>query len=147
MEQEPRQLGPFRLEFDTGQEIVCHRGNTAAFIHSEEPFGDHLFIRVPAIDDQPETGHYVFREQVTNFDEIVGRMSVSDWSIITAERLEDGDREAYEEFIARKEANLKRMEERKLTLRQNNTVAYLGYLLLNEHLTPDDFTGTGELFI
>lgn len=149
-EQEPQNpINVFRLEFNTGQEIVCHRQNTSAFLHSEEPFGDHLFVHTPAIDDEPERGDYVFREQISNFDYLVGRMAVSDWVIIQSDKLTDDDREAYDEFLALKGRNVEQAEKKRseLTPRQDRLVSFLGYLLQNDHLIANDFKGQGDLLI
>lgn len=151
-EQQPEHnpINIFRLEFNTGQEIVCHRNNTSAFLHSEEPYGDHLFVHTPAIDDEPERGDYVFREQISNFDYLVGRMAVSDWVIIQSDKLTEDDREAYEEFQALKSKNVEQAEKKasELTPRKERLVSFLGYLLLHDHLTADDFNkGTGPLYL
>lgn len=149
---EMRPLGPFRLEFDTGYEVICNKFNTAAFIHSEEPWGDHLFIHHPEVDGVPEHGDYVFREQLSNFDEIVMRMDASDWNIIESDKLNEDDLEAYEEFKAIKQKNLERAQkinapEIVLTPRQENLAGFVAYLLLHEHLTAQEFHGSGDLFI
>lgn len=148
-EQEPTNFHVFRLEFSTGQEIVCHRNNTTAFLHSEEPYGDHLFIHTPQIDDQPERGDYVFREQIPNFDYLVGKMATHEWVIIQNETITDDDREAYEEFLALKNRNLEQAEKKRseLTPRQDRLVSFLAHLLHHDHLTADDFKGQGDLLI
>lgn len=147
----PRPLNVFKLEFDTGREVICHRQNTSAFIHSEEPWGDHLFIHYPPIDDEEERGDYVFREQISNFDEIVSRMIASDWAVIENERINEDDLEAYEEFKAMKQRNLEMADKIKneitLTDRQENLANFFGYLLLHERLAIEDFHGEGNLYI
>lgn len=160
MEQEPefRELGTFRLEFDTGFELYCHRQNTSAFLHNLEPKYDHLFVLHPeepeAVPPLPERGDYVFREQISNFQEIVGRMALGDWVVIKADRANEDDKEAYEEFRATKERNIQKRHELEeqigktaLTPRLNLRVGFLAYLLQNEHLTADDFLGSGELYL
>ena len=59
----------------------------------------------PAVED--ERGDYVFREQLGDekFNRLLGRMALGNFVIIPSEngRMNDDDREAYEEFKALKE--------------------------------------------
>ena len=97
----------FKLEFNTGLEFHCNQQNTSGFTHELEPEGDHLFIHQmpPAVED--ERGDYVFREQLGDekFNRLLGRMALGNFVIIPSEngRMNDDDREAYEEFKALKE--------------------------------------------
>lgn len=109
MEQQPNneELEPirhFRLEFNTGIELHCNQQNCSGFLHKDEPHGDHLFIHQlpPAVEE--ERGDYVFREQLGNemFNHLIARMRLGGFAIINSEdgKMNDDDREAYEEFKA-----------------------------------------------
>lgn len=151
MENEP--LPFFRLEMEDGSIFHCNPQNTQAFLHSEQPEGDHLFPYLKTDDDEVVSGHYIFREQLGNFDVLIGRMAISGYVIHRNEQLSDDDKEAYDEFRARKERNLRLQQALKqesaydLTPRQNRLANFVAYLLLHEHLSAEDFNGQGDLYI
>lgn len=95
-EREPRQNQPrFRLQFESGIEYLCYKFNTEAYLHSEEPDGDHLYHRA----EQPEDSCFIFRDQITNFDEIVEYMAVNGFDITKRRILDANDREAYQKYL------------------------------------------------
>lgn len=51
----------------------------------------------------------------------------------------------YEAYLRVKKIEL--IKEKELTMREMSHVAFLGYILDSEELSPEDFSGTGELFI
>jgi len=99
-EKKKKQKG-FRIEFEDGTEFLCTPDSTHAFIHSEEPDGDHLFIYKYIEGQKEPVGHFVFREQIANFDSIVMFMDANDFNVMEDARLTEGDRKAYEEFKER----------------------------------------------
>lgn len=101
MENEPsreREPYTFTLEFDGGQTFRCNPHNTMAFIHSQEPQGDHLFIYKQNEDGELVWGQYVFRRRLAQFDDLIIKMA-HDYEIIEKDILNDEDREHYNNFI------------------------------------------------
>lgn len=152
MEQEPNpepRLHRFRLEFDTGVELHCNPTNTMGFLHSNEPNGDHIFVFSQDDPNEEPDGHPVFRQQLTNFDEIMGTMRRHGYTIIDSENgyLTDNDRHMYNMFIAANPHFAPKLPEYDLTPRQERIADFVAYLLLNERLTADDFRGSGDLLI
>jgi len=152
-EQEPRQDQPmFRLSFATGIELLCNYHNTEAYLHTEEPAGDHLYHKA----EEPENSMYVFREQIPNFDEILEYMRKNNFDITQRNTLDEQDRKAFRKyrelaFKAQKKAEKQQQKMENpnpLTPRQERLVAFMGHLLEKEHLTAWDFEeGDGELYI
>jgi hypothetical protein len=106
-EEELEPIKIFQLEFNTGLELTCNPQNTSGFLHRLEPKGDHLFVHQIPPSVEHERADYIFREQVgeETFNRLLGRMALGGWVIIESEdgKLNDDDREAYEEFLALKE--------------------------------------------
>jgi hypothetical protein len=103
MNQEPnreREPYTFTLEFDGGEKFKCNPHNTMAYIHSQEPHGDHLFIFKLNEEGEIEWGSYVWRRRITNFDDLIMKMAY-DYPIVEREILNDEDRSQYNEFITR----------------------------------------------
>lgn len=101
MENEPsreREPYTFTLEFDGGQTFRCNPHNTMAFIHSQEPQGDHLFIYKQNEEGELVWGQYVFRRRLAQFDDLIIKMA-HDYEIIEKDILNDEDREHYNNFI------------------------------------------------
>lgn len=147
MDREPNTNG-FKIAFENGVEIYCYPNNTMAFLHEQEPYGDHLFVFKVDEKDEVTEGDYVFREQIDNFDQVVEMMTQRGFNIIPSDngRLRDHDREAYEEFLFRKKPV--DLPETPLTERQERFMQYFAHILLKNHLTPDEFRNVnGDLFL
>lgn len=141
----------FRLSFESGIELLCTRENSEAYLHQDEPQGDHIYHRA----EDPEDSMYIFREQIPNFDEIIEYMKSNDFDINERTKLDEQDRKAFRKF---KELQFKAQQKAKkaqekmnnpepLTQRQERLVGFMAYLLLKEHLAVEDFYGDGELYI
>lgn len=160
----------FSLEFDGGETFKCHPHNTMAFIHSQEPQGDHLFLYRLNEEGEIEWGTYVWRRRIAQFDELVLKMA-HDYDIIERDILNDEDRERYNEYVMTyaeqpqqpapeppkpptSDKELLELEKRfeaskkPPTERQEKFMRYFGHILLNNHLTPDEFRNVnGDLFL
>lgn len=153
MEREPLQPLPFfRLELADGTEFHCNPQNLRVFLHSDKPEYDHLFP-FEVEDDNIIKGHYIFREQIGHFDELIDRLSISGYVFHEKDVPTDDDIEAYDEFQALKQRNILLQQAARqegaynLTPRQERLADFVAYLLLHEHLSADDFNGSGELYI
>lgn len=143
---EPR-LHRFKMEFDSGVEIECNPNNSMLFLHSEEPLGDHIFVFSTDEDDNPD-GHPIFRRQLSNFDEVCSMMKRHGYQIIEAEYLTENDRKMYQMFLSANPNLIPQLPQNTLTDRQHNFANYFGYLLLHNHLTPEEFRNAqGDLYI
>lgn len=146
MEREP-QRGSFKISFENGIEIYCHKDNTLAFLHNKEPYGDHIFVYKTNDANEVSEGDYIFRDQLINFDEVIEMMKQRGYNVYESEtgRLTEHDREAYEEYLfKRKPVDLPATE---LTQRQERFIRFFEYVLQREHIIPADFAGEGDLYI
>src|SRR5665213_2288944 len=107
-EKEPKPDPWFRLEFDSGEEMLCSKSNTTAFLHSDFPEGDHLWVVTQDDPEQDAQGKYCFRPQLDNFDEVVGWMETTGFLVIKSDKPSPNDLKAYEEY---KEARAERLQQ------------------------------------
>lgn len=141
-EKEPRRTGKFRIEI--GQyNWECTPENTRGYMHVEEPYGDHIFIIEEETEDSI-SGHWLFREQIKNFSEIIEYMNRTGFTIFESDKMLPEDKEKYEEFIMTKPV---KNTLKPLSDHSEKKARFLGYILLHDHLTPDDFNVEGNIII
>jgi hypothetical protein len=144
MEREPNQE-PLVFNID-GDEFLATPQNAIAFTHpTEEAQYDHVFLFNTEPDDDEEVteGMFVWRTFIEDFDAVVEMMRDRNYTIVE-QSVTENDREAYERCFTPPFVMPERLE---LTPRQEQRVAFLGYVLMNNHLVPDDFVGAGDLYI
>lgn len=147
-EQEPL---PRKFEFTFGElRIECDPTNSTVYLHSDEEDKkyDHIFVELQADPDEDSDYYYIFRRNLSNFDQVVSIMQVSSYTFVQPETVAGIDRENYnrlfgdEETVAPIEPPI-----HELTPRQERLVSFLANLLEHDYLTPADFEGTGDMFI
>lgn len=147
MENEPsreRQNQPgFKIEFESGLEVYCWKGNTMGFLHTQEPYGDHIFVYKTDDNNEVTEGDYVFRDQLENFDNIIKYMKDNGFQTYESQRLSEHDREAYEEYLFKRKPV--ELPEHELTPRQQRLLGYWAHYLTK--IESDFFEGEGELFL
>lgn len=144
MSEQQRQNPNMRVVID-GEERIATPENTALYIHTNRIFSalDHIFV-MNRDDAENAYGHYVFREQMDNFDTIAQHMQNTGYTVHENEEIADCDRNAYERRFGPPELELPTQE---LTPRQERFVDYFRYLLANGHMHVDKFEGEGALYI
>lgn len=150
----------FRIEFESGEKLICHKNNTAAYIHKREPSGDHIFVFDTEEDGTISTdkGKYVFREQIAGFYDTVDKMRANGWNVYDLNKMSDSDRESFilfkrlsaEKALAREQQMRDmndKLDESGLTPRQELRPGFLRFLLDKDLLLPEHFEGEGDLWI
>jgi len=143
-EKEPKNTPRFWLNLN-GERRECTPDNTLAFIHENEEH-DHIYL----IDGEEEgayIGRFVWRDFIQEggqaFDDMIKYMINQGYVVEDNGTLDENDMKAY--LLAHPDKiSVKTYD---VTPRQMGRVAFLAYILGNGHLTPDDFSGTGELHI
>lgn len=148
MENEPKRIPKFRVEFANGEKHICTPEDTTAYLHNLLPKADHLWVQEDTDPDSENKGVPLFRQQISNFNEILEYMKANGYSIIEPESgiPSDSDLAMYHRFLARLPIEPE-PEHEPLTPRKERLISFLGYLLASEQLAPSDFDGDGELFI
>ena len=131
---------PIKIEID-GEEFELYPHNTAGFMHPNEL--NHYDCVVHA----GETPLILFRHNIEDFDDLISAMEVMHFKVEDVEEPNATIIEMYERFKPGKQIELFSDDSGDLTPRQEKKVAYLRHLLVNDHLTPDDFSGDGDLYI
>lgn len=148
-EHEPCPEGIVYLEFGKNT-FECRAETTAVYVHgaADRAF-DHIFLQVETPENEEQGGVAFFRECIENFDEVLGYMRQRSFEFIENEKVSNFDHEMYLAYFGREPqpAVIPEPEMPYITPRQNRIVEFLGYLLENEILKPDDFNGEGALYI
>jgi len=144
----------YYLEFE-GQRYVMGPDNTVLYLHANNPSADHFYVQFEDDEDGEQRGHYGWRElHGEQFDEMVLNLIQ-----IGCQQVPKPDPSHFdiEQYMARFGSQpistdmskpAPDIEPLNLTPRQENFAAYFGYLLLNGHITSQEFlNGTGELHI
>lgn len=133
---------PLRLEID-GVEYECSPEDTIGLVHLEEYEYYDSVLHV-AEGGEPVV---IFRESLEDFDDLLETMMHKGFSVAMQDEPSDLDRQLYLNTFGRDPAHRTTLVEKELTPRQKKTVKFLRYILKKEHLKPEDFEGSGELFI
>ena len=137
-EQEPQSP---KFVIDTGKEkLICTPENTMAFLYEDEQY-DHLFYIASQTEDSWQ-GYHIFRHVLgEQFNALVMRMINEGYAVNNEDEITETDLDAYNR------SKPKELEVHEVSQRGENKIAFLGYLLVNEYLTADDFNGENEMYI
>ena len=142
-EKEPLQP---RFYIDAHKEnIECVPENTFCFLYEDTKY-DHIFH---VIEDTEEgyNGYYIWREMLgEKFDTLAKYMIDAGYVVDNCDELDEHDMEAYYRAYPDEIS----LPQRELTPRQERFMSYFNYLLLNGHITAEEFlngTSNGELHI
>jgi hypothetical protein len=159
-EQQPnneRQPKRYYLEYN-GERYILGPGNTLPYMHSDTPGFDHFYVQFNDDEDGEQQGHYEWRETYVRagneqeFNEKIINLIEIGCKPKLAKEVSDFDRE---QFYARFGTNeptpkqeYKEPELITLTPRQERFAQYFAHILLNNHLTPEEFRNTiGDLHL
>jgi len=137
-EREPQSYA-FSLEIGN-ERFICTSENTFGYLYTNTDY-DHIFIKTNE-DDGTMYGFHIFRHVMGDqFDKMIKKMIKNGFEVYSEDEPNEVDMEAY------RRSKPAELETHEVSQRGENKIAFLGYLLVNEHLTADDFKGDNELYI
>ena len=162
MESEPRREPQrYYLKFEN-ENIELGPDNTLIYSHRSDKKYDHIYVQIPEDDDDAEQrGVYMWRidpKYTHQFETMVSNLLSINVTMITHNDISEFDLKQWTaRFAGRPTRPVQGPEPAPeeptkemvavLTDRQIGRANFLGYLLLHEHLTADDFDGEGDLYI
>lgn len=129
-----------------GERIYLDERPCAPYLHSQEPWFDHIFVDMTE-DNSPRMGAFLWRLKCKNFDDMVLHVINNGNEPILNDTASKHDRRMFKKHGLKVPEQIKEPEYKELTQRQENLGLFMAYLLINEHLTAEDFKGDGELYI
>jgi hypothetical protein len=159
MEQEPNKPKRYYLEFE-GKRYILGPDNTVLYLHANNPAADHYYVQFDdgEMDDEGDAiqrGHYGWREVSQNFDEMILNLIQIGCQQILKPDPSHFDLEQYQSRFGHLPTSQpaekpldKELDYQPLTARQERLVNFAAYLLLHNHLTPQEFNNvSGELYL
>jgi hypothetical protein len=146
MENEPKEpKTKFYLNLNN-ERRECLPEDTMAFLPENEEH--HYIFLVDSETEDGYTGRYVWRDFIQEggsaFDDMIKFMMAKGYVVESIDELDEVDMKAY---LASHPDKIS-LPQRELTPRQERFMSYFNYLLLNGHITAEEFlNGTGELHI
>ena len=122
------------------KEIELTPQNSEAYVHEEDPEYDHIFFATDEEDGRH--GTFVWRQSLSNFDDVVIAMSRNGIGVHTREHVHPGDRDYYFQHFG-----YPPIPELDITPRQERRAKFLDYLLEHDLLTALDFETEGEVLL
>lgn len=166
MENQPNKPKRYYLEYD-GKRYEMSPENTLMYLHSNQPEYDHIYVQFEDNEDGEQMGTYYWRRNTNTFDDMCLNLLQTGCNQILKAEASDFDKEQYRQRFGADPAPTKPVEahtglvanidelvekyeasKSPLTERRENFARYFGYLLLNGHITAEEFlNGTGDLHI
>lgn len=147
-EHEPRRE-PTRYFVDyDGERYVLGPENTLIYLHDDNRY-DHIYVQFKDGEDGEQQGTYLWRmdgRYTEQFEMMVSNLIVINTTTIHQKEVSEFDLEQWTTKFGEQKQPSKEIVP-VLTQRQINRANFLGYLLLHDKLTPDDFNVDGELYI
>jgi len=142
MEKEPQKYAKFYLDCN-GENLECVPENTFCFLYEDTKF-DHIYYVLEETENG-YNGYYIWREMLgEQFETLAKYMIDAGYVVENCEELDQHDRASYYKAYPDEIS----LPQRELTPRQERFMSYFNYLLLNGHITSEEFlNGTGELHI
>ena len=144
MENEKPKYAKFYLEAGN-ENLECVPENTYCFLYEDTKY-DHIYHMIEETEDG-YIGYYIWREMLgEQFDVLAKYMIDAGYVVDNCDELDKTDMEAYYRAYPDEIS----LPQRELTPRQERFVEYFSYLLLNGHITAEEFlngTSNGELYI
>lgn len=138
MERQPEP--DFRFNLD-GEVFESRPDNTIVFLHNDtEEQYDHVFLYNPNEEEVTE-GYYIFRQSFENFDDVVEEMMERNYTVVHYDESKLNDRLAYFRLFPPD------YKPKEITPRMEKHIAFWGYLLSKDLVTPEDFSQPGELHL
>ena len=146
MEKEPKSPR-FMLEIGNHR-LICTPDNTNAYLY-EDPTYDHIFYITNKDEDGVLGGYHIWRPMLGNeFDEVVKYMINSGYEVESLTEPDDNDKGAFfQRYPNEPQEPIKLLEPKELTPRVERRVAFLGYLLMNDLITQEEWEREGDIVI
>jgi len=156
MENQPNKPNRYFLEWN-GRKIELVPGNTTIYQHSIDRGYDHFYVELNDEEDEEPVGYYEWRESHIRagneaaFDERVADLQAAGcFAAPNLDYVSNLDKERFMQAFGTTPTVPEYVEPEPipLTPRVENFIAYFGYLLLNGHITAEEFcNGSGDLRI
>ncbi len=140
----------FTLGLDTGR-VLMHKNNTTIFSYTQQEQGNHIFVAHKDEGDSRVEGTLLWREEIVaknsieKYLQILQRLREIDVPEVEEMFMKEDDAEGFRETFGFDAAMT--IPEQQLTPRQETHVGYLRFVLDKGILLPDDFRGSGALYI
>ncbi len=151
--EEQESIPKFYIETPNGIRFECTPENTIAFVFSEEPQYNGIFIHEEDKNGEV-TGNCFWEESFPNFDQLIEWMLGYEYQVIKTDKAGEPIKEAYRQQHNRPEASeefvatvVDNDPDKHLTPRQGRRVDFLGYILEHDLLTADDFYSEDDSII
>lgn len=164
MERNPNKFPPHvTLNLQGGRQLKCHKQNTSIYEFEEENEQEHIFVDTSVDRHNPKAIYlHRFEFEIAHpndpelYKKICKKMGKVGIETVIEERPSEADRKVYEDKLARYGLTKSGLavperfadpEAKQLTPRQESKIAYLAYILEHGHMPPEEFDGSGDLFI
>lgn len=153
MNQEPRRE-PTKYFVDyAGERYILGPENTLIYMHTDKKY-DHIYVQFKDDENGEQQGTYMWRldpRYTEQFESMVSNLIVINTTQIHQNEVSQFDLEQWTARFGNTATEPQNAPSKEivatLTDRQINRANFLGYILLHEHLTADDFDGDGDLYI
>lgn len=146
MEKEPKHNKTKYYVNVAGKEVFLGPDNSTIYLHTFEPYYDHIFLENTTTDGGNRLGYFLWRLKHANFDEMVSALAQLNTDIRQNTIASEQDKKTFKsQGLVVPEFREPELET--LTNRQVKLIGAFAYYLEHDHITPEDFNDDGELFI
>ena len=141
----PEEENRYFLEVN-GERYYMTPENSFAYLHSAEPWYDHIFVQLPPNENGEEMGSFIWRLKQKNFDEMLEHLYERGMEHYIGTTVSEFDKRIFEEN-GLKAPEVKEPKTYELTQRQENLAQFMAYILLTEQMNAEEFEREGEIHI